>query len=191
MISSTGCPVECDSGTILADLFFNIVKIVDPNIPVDTEFAINSIIENAGDVCREIAGESDKKTNILYRETENDPWEKAGFDDGSGTIIYDIIVGTKALEPGSTDATEEKYRFSTEGLYRFELAADTYDVVKEENENNNGADPSEGSLTKSSKINNELTVKVYDPYKSGKYKRIKGEPVIVKYLGSISIEDYN
>lgn len=171
---------------LLADLAFETTALVEPAVAIGAKLVLNNVITNLESECdREIADASYKKTNAYYRETENDPWETVQFQDNNGTVTYDVIVGTGALAEGEEEERNEEYNFSTEGQYRFELAADTYNNVNEENEDNNGAGSGTGTVSKSyNETNNELIVTVYDPTKSGKYKRVKGEPVIVQYLGS-------
>ncbi len=186
--------VQCDKcdpcdGLYLADLAFGIVNIVNPQIALGAELVLkNKIVHLEQDCERQRANESSKKVTAEYRADNDSPWEDAYFTGEGNTTTYEVIVPTKALDEGEEASYQENYKFGTVGQYKFDLEADTYDVVDESNEQNNTADTEPGTVSNKNG-SNSLIVVVYDPTNSGKGKRKKGSPVIIEYLGSKEISE--
>jgi hypothetical protein len=175
---------KCDT-FYLADLSFLVAKLTNPEIFIGESLIIETVLSNLEDECeaeRAIAANSNKKTTANYRETQDDPWEPVLFGNQDVTT-FEVIVPSKSLSEGEEETKYEEFVFNTEGTYKFEVEADTYDEVEEENENNNIAKTGSGNLVKSTRVTYNLEVTVKARKKSKSNNRKPNEPVVVKYLG--------
>jgi hypothetical protein len=132
-----------------ADMVFDLMSMVNPQVTVGIAFVINSVVQNtaAGDICG-TASSGEHITSYIsqFRDNPNDAWALIDFIDGNGNISKSYNVKTPDISEDSIQPINLELEMSVPGKYMIIGSSDSFNDVNERNENNNGAETDEGSL---------------------------------------------